>query len=205
MPKLTRARTTPPPATAALHVLRRAVDLLGLRSPTERGILRFILSEGRDLRWTMYKRANMAGEVGVILGVHLEVAKRSLRNLVNRGWVRRGIDSEGQRYLQLTPTFVRVAVLADQRMKVRRAVGPVTWKKINGSDELADALHELSLTMPQQRYKARVNAAAGKIIDDAGTTRKPGSKVNPRRKQSEPSKEALRTLRGFTLIPGKGA
>jgi len=188
-----------------MAVLRGAVPLLDLRSPVEARIIQHILSQGRDLCWTMYKRANMAAEIGGIIGVHLEVAKRSLRNLDNRGWLHRGIDSEGQRYLQLTATFTRAAVIADQRMRVRRALGPVAWEKINGSDELADALHELALTMTQSRYKARVVAAAAEVINNVETKEKRGSKVNPRRVQGEPSQGSLRTRAGFTLIRGKGA
>jgi hypothetical protein len=188
-----------------MALLRGAVRLLGLRSPTEIKIIEHILGDGRDLRWTMYKRRNMAEEVGGIIGTHPGVAKRSLRSLVARGWLRRGVDIEGDSYLQLTPTFVLSAVLADQRMRIRRAIGPVEWQKLNGDDEMADKLHELAATMTQSKYKARVRAAVKMYIIAARVATEPGNKVFPAREQGVPGEGTPCARRGLTLIRGKGA
>lgn len=186
-------------------MLRRSTHLLKLRSPHEPSIIDYILWEGRDLRWTLYGRHNVAEEFGLYLKVHPDVAKRCLRRLANRGWLRRGKDSEGRPYLQLTAEYAKAAVLADQRMKVRRALGSVTWQKINGNDAVADALHEMTLTRTETRYKARVNAAAGEIIFNARSLTQEEHEVSPRRRQSVPSQGALRLLAGGRTSRANGA
>lgn len=204
MPKLTRPSEPAPPATATMHLLRRAVMLLKLRSPIEKQIIKHILWEGRDLRWTLYTRRNMAEEFGCIFEVHPDAAKRILRRLVNRGWLRRGKDSEGQPYIQLTTKFVEVCMLEDQRMKVRRALGPGAWQKINGNDEVADELHTLALTKTQARYKARVHAAAVEFIADARTLPKQGDRSVPSQgTDRSPRRGQLRLLAGDRSVPSK--
>jgi hypothetical protein len=188
-----------------MHVLRSTVTMVAPRSTVEQKIIHHILWEGRDLRWTLYNRRNVAAELALYYGKHPDVVKRVLRRLVERGWLQRGKDSDGQPWLQLTPAYVQASVLADQRYKVRRAIGGVSWLNLNGDDELADKLHELALTMTQTRYKARVHAAVKIYTVAAGTTPDRKDERSPARGRKVSSKGTLSLLRGDLSSFGKGS
>jgi hypothetical protein len=152
------------PPAVAMNTLRRRVNALRLKQ-VEGEIVRHILFEGRDGRWTMYKGTNLAESLGHLLGVHMDHVKRELSALTKRGWIRRGRNDVGDLYVQLTPAFVEAAELAYQRKEVRRIVGPSTWRKINGDDAtIADELHRMSCEMGHVNYRDRVKAAAGILI-----------------------------------------
>lgn len=172
MPKVPPPRPPMPPATASVIELRKWSRQLD-RTPIETTIIDHILWAGRDLRWTMFTGTNMAIEIGGINRAHVDHVSRGLIKLARRGWLRRGINDVGQRYVQLTPKFEEACEIAYQRMEVRKALGGGTWQKINGTDKIADELHELSKTMAQVRYKDRVKAAAGAYIAGAGRAKKP--------------------------------
>lgn len=200
MTKLTRATPPVPPlSSASVTELRRWSRFLD-RTPGEDTIIDHILFEGRDLRWTMYTGTNLAAEIACIHDKNLVVVKHAVAKLVKRGWLRRGTNDIGQRFVQLTPKFEAACVLANQRAQVRKALGPGTWWKINGNDKLADTLHALSLDMKQVRYKDRVKAAARAFIDGIGRGELPGWESHPVRVGIAPSQGVNSTLR---LIDGE--
>jgi DNA-binding MarR family transcriptional regulator len=199
MPKVARPKTPPPPVTAAMTTVRRWSRYLKMH-PIEKLIVDYILWAGRDLRWTMFIGTNLAAVIGNALDINSEYVKHELQSLERRSWIKRGLNDVKQRYVQLTPAFVEASELANQRHEVRRALGPETWQKINGSDELADALHGLALTMPQKRYKDCVKAAVRIFIVGTGNQETPGTPQVPRRDQIGPSQGLNRSLR---LIDGE--
>jgi hypothetical protein len=172
VPKVPPARPPVPTTAASVSELRRWSRYLD-RTPIETTIIDHVLWAGRDLRWTMFTGTNMAAVIACDNDKHTDHVARGLIKLVRRGWLRRGTNDVGQRYMQLTPKFEQACELANQRHEVRRVLGPVTWEKINGSAKVADQLHELSLSMKQIKYKDRVKAAARAFIDGTGKTKKP--------------------------------
>jgi DNA-binding MarR family transcriptional regulator len=158
-------------------MLKRTVGYLGL-TKTEFAIVHHILYGGEVGRWKMYKGTNVAETLGCILDIHPDWVKSVLRALVKRGWIHRGRTDVGDLYIQLTPAFVAAAELAYQRMLVRRTLGPVTWQKINGDDEIADRLHEMTLEMEHTKYRDRVKAAAGMYITSVKERHSSGEEVS---------------------------
>ena len=189
----------PPVPAVALTTLRRWSRHIR-STPIEREIVDYVLWAGRDLRWTMFVGINVADVLGCNLDRNTSVVKHAMTKLVRRGWLKKGINDVGQRYVQLTPAFIEACELADQRYEVRRVLGPMTWEKINGSAEVADALHKLTLTMTQARYRDRVKAAARAFIDGTGRGKLSGNESHPDRVGKTPSQGVNRTLR---LIDGE--
>jgi DNA-binding MarR family transcriptional regulator len=185
--------------TASVSELRRWSRFLD-PTPIERKIIDHVLFEGRDLRWTMFTGTNMADDLACIHGNHIDLVKRGLVKLVRQGWLQRGKNDVGQRFIQLTPKFEEACALANQRALVRRALGPATWWKINGTDKIADALHELTLDMKQVRYKDRVKAAAKPFISDTGRGKSPGDESSLLRRRIVTSQV---TIRHLALIDGE--
>lgn len=198
MPKVAPPRPPLPPATAMI-TLRRQSRRLDLTS-IEHRIIDHILWEGRDLRWTMFIGTNLAAEIGYGINKGTVVTKHGLTKLSNRKWIKRGINEFGQTYAQFTPTFVKICALAQQRYEVRRAVGRATWQKLNGSDKIADTLHELAADMPHARYRDRVRAAARAFIAGIGSQQTSGLESHPRRVGKQPSQGGIPTL---SLIEGE--
>ena len=164
-------------------------------TPIEGKIIDYVLFTGRDRRWTMFIGTNVAEVLGCNIEKHQDLVKRGMISLVRRGWLRKGTNDVGQRYIELTDKFIDAAELAHQRHEVRRILGPVTWQRLNGDDKVADALHELALTMPQVKHRDCVKAAAKAFIDGTGSDRSPGDESSPQGRRNVTSQVTNTTLR----------
>ena len=160
MPKVPPSRSASPAAiTATLNKLRQNYIHLGL-DPVETRLVHHILFRGQKARWALYKGRNFANETAHLVGVHPSTLKEKMTKLVERGWLRKGINDEGQAYIQLTAEFGEACLRADQRWEVRFVILHDEWQKHNGDDETADLVHALaSKMMPLKKYKDAVKAA----------------------------------------------
>jgi DNA-binding MarR family transcriptional regulator len=159
MPKLARPRAGVPTTTAAVNMLRQNYVHLGL-DPGETRLVHHILFRGKKARWSLMKGRNFANETAHLIGVHPSTFKEKVATLVERGWLRKGTNDDGQAYVQLTTAFSEACERADQRREVRFIILHHEWQKHNGDDHLADLVHELALEMmPQKNYKEAVKAA----------------------------------------------
>jgi DNA-binding MarR family transcriptional regulator len=157
LPKVPRSRI--PATTAKLNKLRQNYIHLGL-DPVETKLVHHILFRGQKARWALYKGRNFANETAHLVGVHPGTLKEKMTKLVERGWLRKGINDEGQAYIQLTAEFGEACLRADERWEVRFVILHDEWQKHNGDDETADLVHALaSKMMPLKKYKDAVKAA----------------------------------------------
>lgn len=180
--------------------LRRWSQDLDMK-PIENTVVQHVLWHGRDLRWTMYTGTNLAVAIAHARNKNSDHLRQGLKSLEKRGWIRRGVNDAGQRYIKLTTEFVAACELESDRADVRKALGPITWQKINGNDEIADELHAMTLEMtPEQKYKDRVKAAAAILIAGVGRSR---SSASPQLARSEPTARSQRADRSLKLIKGE--
>ena len=139
-----------PASTATMNRLRKWYQDLDL-DPVEIRVIHLILLKGKHLRWTMFIGRNFADETALALGVHPSTFKEKLAKLIKRGWLKKGIDDVGRSYMQLTGKFIDDCERAEQRWWVKFTLGSNTWQKINGTDEMADLLYQMSSAAPPSR------------------------------------------------------
>jgi DNA-binding MarR family transcriptional regulator len=182
-----------------LRDLRR--DAQGLTmTPIEHKIVGFLLFEGFDLRWTTYIGGGLTADIGNQIEKHKVHVSRGLVSLEKRGWVRRGTNDVKQTYAELTTEFMTAAKLAQQRLVLRRTLGPETWKKCNGDDEIADLLHERAMGRGSGSYKDRVRAVADVYIDGIERGR---SRANESLNGNQRIVDSRSTNRRLVLIAGE--
>ena len=200
MPKIPPSAPSRPPLTPTmLRDLRRDAQRLRM-TPIEQEVAGFLLFEGYDLRWTTYIGVGLTADIGNQIEKHMDYVSKGLVALEERGWVRRGVNDVKQTYAELTEEFIAAAKLAQQRLVLRRTLGPELWQKCNGDDEVADLLHERALGRGSGSYKYRVREVAAVYID---AVEREASRADPQSAASRLSGGSQQTLRRLRLIAGE--
>ena len=182
-----------------LRDLRRDAQRLKM-TPIEREVAGFLLFEGYDLRWTTYIGGGLTADIGNQIEKHTDHVSRGLVALEKRGWVSRGVNDVKQSYVELTMEFMVAAKLAQQRLVLRRTLGPELWKNCNGDDEVADLLHQRAMGRGSGSYKDRVRAVAAVYIDAVERERSSPSKSSAANRRIVGSQQTNRRLK---LIAGE--
>ena len=202
MPKI--APRGMPTSTAAMNKLRKWYQDLDL-DPIEERLIHLILFKGKHLRWTLFIGKNFAAETAHNLGVHPVNLKKVLAKLVKRGWLKKGIDDVGRPYTELTGKFIDACERSEQRWWVKFTLGSVTWRKINGTDEIADLLYKMAMDStpnlpPSNEFTKNVKAAAGEVAESYLEASARGSRKLPGREPKATSQVASSYLK---LISGE--
>ncbi len=200
MPKVPPFEPARPTLTLKmLNDLRQQAQRLKMTG-IEREITNLLLFEGYDLRWAMYTGTNFASAMGGLIERGTVVVKHALHSLEERGWIDRGVNGDGQTYVELTTKFIAACRLAWQRYLVRRTVGAVRWQKCNGDGAVADLLHQRALGRGRGSYKDRLKSVADAYIDGVERRQNSGWVSHPGRVGKKPSQGGNPTLR---LIAGE--
>jgi len=154
----------------AMNRLRRMVTALDM-TKNEARVVWYLLHAGRELRWTMYKGNDLSLVLGNTLKLQPSAVRKVILSLLGRGWVMRNWNESREQFLEFTPKFLDDAMLAWERLEIRRILGPQSWKMLNGNDELADQLIADAAKLPHKRYNDSVRAAVRKYIEHVRTSR----------------------------------
>lgn len=110
--------------------------------PTERALITFILTRGRNCAWVFYGGHDVADELAFKLQADVTTVSKALPLMYRKGWLVKRLDEVGRPMLQLTPLIIDRCIKEYERSAVRDAIGRVDWQRIKGNDELADEIFE---------------------------------------------------------------
>jgi DNA-binding MarR family transcriptional regulator len=190
--------------------LHKGVTLLDML-PNERRVLDFLLTNGKQGRWTNFQGGNLAEVIALHLGCHPDSIKRALRSLTKRRWIRIDIDFNDRHIVRLAQPLHEAAQTALDRRLVRSAVGVGRWMELEGDDKLADqilvaitpkppATYEEAIHPGPQSSKLLIRREATRLVSQqrsrrATKAKKPGDKSSPARGQIVPQQGTNRPLR----------
>lgn len=143
--------------------LRRAFHTLDL-TKGELSLINVIIEQGRGDTWTLMHGPKLGVKLASLMETSPRSTYRALQSLEERGLVRRGTDEHHRTTLTLTPRLYEAAHAKLQRKRVEALVGVKDWTYLEGTDDLADVIHERALEMEPGRYRDQVRSVARTLV-----------------------------------------